>query len=72
MANVAEHNVFPKIFFTTCCNNAIVKGDSGTWSITETGGGTLEPLLALEGGRGNEEKPEAEANDTRADIFYDL
>ena len=43
-----------------------------TWSITETGGGTLEPLLALDGGRGNEEKPEAEANDTRADIFYDL
>ena len=40
-----------------------------TLSITDTGGGTLEPLLAREGGRGVEEKPDAVAKETRADIF---
>ena len=44
----------------------------------ETGGGTLEPLLAREGGRevlareggrGAEENPDTAAKETRADIF---
>ena len=35
----------------------------------ETGGGTLDPLLAREGGRGADENPDTAAKETRADIF---